>query len=192
MYEFDGEEAKAIREVDVFDTRNIRDEFKDKSHEYIMKHMKRNNLIVVMSNRIRDFNWGTVVRNANAFGASKCIFTGKRKYDRRGAVGAYHYTSVEYKKDIFEVISTYRNLGYTIVAAEYDENYPMVDINNYQWDEKTVMIFGEEGITLDDSILRACDVIVKIEMYGTVRSINVGTASGIFMNSFATMYPPQC
>lgn len=191
VVEFTHEQAKELREREIFDDRNIRDEFKGKTHEEIVNSLKTNDLVVAMSNRIRDFNWGTVIRNANAFGVSKCIFTGKRKYDRRGTVGAHHYTFVDYEPDMLDLIEKYRGLGYKIVAAEYDERYEMKDISTYTWNPKTMLIFGEEGLTLDYSILQACDDIVKIEMYGTVRSINVGTASGIFMNSFAIQNPPS-
>lgn len=185
------EEAKEIRERDWTDTRNVRDEFKGKSREDIKRSMPHNDLVVMMSNRIRDFNWGTVVRNANAFGAKECVFTGKRRYDRRGTVGAHHYTNIKYEEDIFTAIDHYRNSGYTIVAAEYDPKYKMSDITDYTWNSKTVLIFGEEGVSIDESILDICDDIVKIDMYGTVRSINVGTASGIFMHAFAMQHPPR-
>lgn len=185
------EEARAIREVDVFDTRNIRDEFKGMEHEEILANMPRTNLVAVLSNRIRDFNWGSVVRNANAFGLDKIIFTGIRKWDRRGAVGAHHYTPVDYKENIFEVINEYKEKGYKIVAAEYDERYDMKNMYDYDWEENTVLIFGEEGITLDDEILNACDDIVMIPMWGTVRSINVATAAGVMFSNYTATHPPK-
>ena len=191
LKEYTPEEAKKIREVELFDDRNIRDDFKGMSHEDIINNMPKNNLVAVCSNRIRDFNWGTVVRNANAFGLDRVIFTGKRRYDRRGTVGAHHYSTVEYKEDIFNVIQEYKDKGYRIVAAEYDERYVMNNLYEYSWDENTVIIFGEEGITLDDEILQECDDIVMIPMWGTVRSINVGTTSGVMFSHFATQHTPM-
>lgn len=191
LKEYTPEEAKKIREVELFDDRNIRDDFKGMSHEDIINNMPKNNLVAVCSNRIRDFNWGTVVRNANAFGLDRVIFTGKRRYDRRGTVGAHHYSTVEYNEDIFNVIQEYKDKGYRIVAAEYDERYVMNNLYEYSWDENTVLIFGEEGITLDDEILQECDDIVMIPMWGTVRSINVGTASGVMFSHFATQHTPM-
>lgn len=190
MNKFTPEQQKELRERFWDDPRNLRDQFKGMRNEDIMQMLPHNQLVIMLSNRIRDFNWGTVIRNANAFGVKECVFTGRKRYDRRGTVGAHHYSRISYQENTLEAIESYRSQGYTIVAAEYDERYQMTDIMDYTWDEKSVIIFGEEGVSLDDSILDRCDDIVKIEMFGTVRSLNVGTASGIFLHSFATQHPP--
>jgi tRNA G18 (ribose-2'-O)-methylase SpoU len=46
------------------------------------------------------------------------------------------------------------------------------------------MIFGQEQIGVPTEILNICNDILYIPQYGSVRSINVGTASGILMNSY--------
>jgi len=42
-----------------------------------------------------------------------------------------------------------------------------------------------EDIGLPKEILEICEDVVYIPQYGSVRSLNVGTASGIVMNKFA-------
>jgi tRNA G18 (ribose-2'-O)-methylase SpoU len=44
-----------------------------------------------------------------------------------------------------------------------------------------MFIFGEESKGLSDEILDLCEDYVYIPMIGSVRSLNVGTASGILM-----------
>jgi tRNA G18 (ribose-2'-O)-methylase SpoU len=48
------------------------------------------------------------------------------------------------------------------------------------------MIFGQEQIGVPTEILNICNDILYIPQYGSVRSINVGTASGILMNSYCS------
>lgn len=184
------EEAVERRHREIFDTRNIRDEYKNMRHEDIVESLESTScdLVALLNNSIKDFNWGTVVRNANGFNLREVDFCGRKAYDRRGTVGAHHYTFVNHRESIIDGIEYWREKGYRIVAAEYDENYPMSSLNDYSWDRKSAIVFGEEGVSLPSDVLDIVDDIVYIPMYGTVRSFNVGTASGIFMNSYRSAF----
>ena len=48
------------------------------------------------------------------------------------------------------------------------------------------MIFGEEGLGLTKEILELADYVVSIKQYGSVRSMNVGTTSGIAMYDYTS------
>jgi tRNA G18 (ribose-2'-O)-methylase SpoU len=47
-----------------------------------------------------------------------------------------------------------------------------------------VMIFGQEQIGIPTEVLEMCDHVLYIPQYGSVRSINVGSASAIAMNAY--------
>lgn len=183
------EEQKAMREKDCFDSRNIVDEFKGLEAETIKSIMKlrSSNLVVMCSNEIKDFNWGSVVRSANSFGVSEVVFTGRKAYNRRGAVGANNYTDIQYMPDTLEALKHYKyNLKYRLVAIEYDERYQMDNLQTYDWSENSVIIFGEEGRSLTEEILDFCDDIVYVPMYGTVRSLNLASCATVVMYDYDT------
>ena len=52
------------------DTRNVIDKFKGRSEAEIVKELdaKDHGLVIALENTERDFNMGTIVRSANAFG----------------------------------------------------------------------------------------------------------------------------
>jgi tRNA G18 (ribose-2'-O)-methylase SpoU len=56
-----------------------------------------------------------------------------------------------------------------------------IDISKHPWQRNTLLIFGEEGTGLTPAMQDLCEVIVEIPMFGSVRSLNCGTASGIVM-----------
>lgn len=180
------EVAKNIREREVFDDRNIIDKYKGWDNQDISEDLAENStkLVALLNNSIRDFNWGTVVRNGNGFGLSQVVFCGRTWRDRRGAVGAHHYTNVSWAASLIDTINYFKQQGYTVVAAENPDDREVISLYEYIWDEKSVIVFGEEGTTLPDEILDVMDDIVFIPMRGSVRSFNVGTASGIFFNSY--------
>lgn len=189
------EEAKAMRETDFFSNQNVVDQFKGMEAADIKKKLSStsSDLIIVASNVIRDFNWGSVVRSANSFNIRSVIFTGRKGYDRRGAVGAHNYTNIDYfGGSIVDLINILRDFdGYTAVAAEYDENRKMTALPNYDWDKRTLLIMGEEGRGLEDDVLDAVDDIVYIPMMGSVRSLNVASAATTFMYDYSVKVNPR-
>jgi len=137
-----------------------------------------------------DFNFGTVVRNANAFGAREAFYYGPRKkWDRRSAVGTYHYTKVTWLPEA-------NGLDEILKLKESYPNFIGVDIlpgissnmEEFDWQAGSLMVFGEEGLGLSSKILEMCDHIVHITQRGSVPSVNVGTASGIAMFDFGRRY----
>ena len=59
-------------------------------------------------------------------------------------------------------------------------------IQTYDWnfEKKTLLIFGEEGIGICPEILDLCNDILYIPQFGAVRSINVSSASAIIMHEY--------
>lgn len=186
------EQAKAMRETNPFDPRNVRDEFKNKSNEHIQAALDkdRSQLVLCLSNEIRDMNLSSCIRSANSFNIDHVVMCGRRNYDRRGAVGAQNYIEVKHNEDLLLTILDYSLKGYRIVALEYDENYPMTEMTEYQWQPKTLMICGEEGRSISDDILRLSTTtpqmldIVYIPMMGTVRSLNLASAASIALYDY--------
>lgn len=167
----------------MLDKRNVLDKFKGWTEDLIRDEISKEVFpyAVLMENLIGDFNIGTVIRSANALGASKVYYTGNRKWDRRGAVGAHNYTMVEYVEDI----SVLRN-DYSLIGLENCEGSN--DMRKFKWPKKSLMIVGEEGRGLSDGILELCDHVVSIPQFGSVRSFNAATASSIAMYDYVTKF----
>lgn len=180
------EDAKKMRETDPFDPRNVRDEFKGKSNEEILEGLidEKSQIVLCLSNEIRDMNLSSSIRSANSFNINHVVMTGRRNYDRRGAVGAQNYTDVRYEADLMETIAKYREAGFKIVALEYDDDFKMTEISEYQWDDYTLLVAGEEGRSLPAEVLTAADDIVYIPMMGTVRSLNLASAVSIALYDY--------
>ncbi len=167
-------------------TRNILDQFRDLETEEIRTLLeKRNNgFATFMENWEGDFNIGTMLRNANAFGAERLFYMGKRSWDRRGAVGTHHYTDIIHIEVPIEhkLLKSY----YTPIAFENNINQNSEDLRSYDWPDHPLMIFGSESEGLSDKVLDFCEDYVTIPQFGSVRSYNAGVSSGIVMYDYIT------
>jgi len=169
---------------------NVADHFKGKDAEEIKSTLRStaHPFAICMEHLIGDFNFGTVVRNANAFNAREVFYLGDKKWDRRSAVGTYNYTDVTWLATLDDFLRLREK--YTIVGVD---NIPgkSVPITSFQWPKNTLMVFGEEGTGLTPGMQALCSSIVEIEMYGSVRSLNCGVASGIVMHDFVIKYKSE-
>lgn len=163
--------------------RNVIDKFKDKSDEEIKASLRRSawQFAVCFEQWNGDFNMGSGIRNANAFNAKEVFYVGNKKWDRRSSVGVYNYTDVQW----IPTVEEFKKLKdkYTIVGID---NIPgkSVSMQHHHWKQNTLMVFGEEGTGLSTGMQDLCEEIVEIPMYGSVRSLNCGVASGIMMYDF--------
>ena len=160
---------------------NVLNKYSGWTCDLIKQDMAKNSLpyTCLMSHVDGDFNLSTAIRNANAFGCKDIYYYGRRSWDRRGTVGTHHYTNLIFL-DSMDSIKQLKS-KYRFVAIECNIDRDCVSIHNYKIQPNTLFLFGEETKGLSNEVLDICDDFVYIPMLGSVRSLNVGTASGIVM-----------
>lgn len=169
------------------DPRNVLDVYKYWHTDCIKKilDMKRNPMVVVFESISGDFNLSTGIRNANNFAAAEVWIVGKRRWDKRGAVGTHHYEHIKYAETIEECYRHLRTRVYHIFACDnVDGSRATTDIVSYP--PRSAFVFGEEQRGLSASALSLADSQVYIKTNGSARSLNVGTTSGIMMYDYTT------
>jgi tRNA G18 (ribose-2'-O)-methylase SpoU len=188
------------------DTRNVADEFKGMSTDAIRLAMqpRRTQLINVAMNLTHEFNKSACLRAAEAHGSKLFVFVNKvndqdptnpegvRKWDKRGAVGMANYHNIRHTVDWKALFAEYRAEGYAIYAVDNNIAFgePQV-IYNTTFPEKTMFVYGEEGLGLSDEMLKACDAMVYIPQFGVVRSLNISQAAAICMYEYSRQWHPQ-
>lgn len=161
------------------DTRNVIDFYKHWSIEAIKGDLdvKRHNFSVVISNDFHDMNIGTVIRNANAFLAREVIIVGRKKYDRRGTVGTHLYENLRHVRCVDDLQI---DPGSVVIGIDNIEGAEPIE--KFTWTERHIyLVFGQETVGIQEPLLSRCDHVCYITQYGSVRSLNVGVASGIAM-----------
>jgi tRNA G18 (ribose-2'-O)-methylase SpoU len=165
---------------------NVADRFKSHTVEEIKQELQRtaHPFAVCFENWIGDFNMSSGIRNANAFNAKEVFYLGDKKWDKRGAQGVYNYTEVKWLPTIDDFIKLKER--YVIVGV--DNVAGACSLRYYHWPRNTLMVFGSEGTGLTPEMQSMCKDIVAIDQFGSVRSLNCGTASGIIMYEFVKQF----
>lgn len=163
------------------DTRNVLDEFKGMSHDAIVALLDARGveLEIAIENLERDFNMGTIVRSANAFGVRHIHVIGRKQWNKRGAMMTDKYLHIHYYETTHEFVDAMKKTGKELVAVE--NNVESTPLRSEKLPENTVLIFGSEGAGISEELLSKADRTVHIEQLGSTRSLNVGVAAGIAM-----------
>lgn len=171
------------------DSRNIADEYKGLPEEEIKARLDtvRFPYAVAMGQFEGDFNFGCVIRSANAFGAEQVFYIGKKNWDRRSAVGTHHYIDLIHYDTWLDFYNE-RLYDYCFIAIENNVD-DSVSLDEFDWgqvhlhDGPVCILLGEEQNGLGDDALEIADYIVSIPQIGSVRSLNVAVAGSIVMYS---------
>lgn len=161
---------------------NVHDELKTFSTEDVRSMVQLNTIpaTVAMHNVSGNLNLGSIIRTANFLGFEEVLYYGRRKWDKRGAVGTYHYTRLTYFESEEEFLKTISERNYNLIALENNIDYTS-PLHTFNWPNNPCIIVGEEESGLTAQVLDQAYACVEIPSRGSVRSLNVATAAGMAM-----------
>ena len=170
------------------DTRNVTDEFKGWEHGRIIRELDKRgtNLQIAIENIERDFNMGTIVRSANAFGVRYVHVIGRRQWNKRGAMATDKYLHVVYHTNADAFAAAMQKQQRTIVAVDNVKN--SIPLSSTSLPADAVLVFGGEGTGISPELAAAAVSTVAIEQFGSTRSVNVGVAAGIVMYAWTRQH----
>jgi TrmH family RNA methyltransferase len=131
-------------------------------------------------------NIGTLIRSADAFGATGVIVTGHAAdpYDPRsvrastGSLFALPVVRAASHAAVVEWVSGIRAGGIDVRLVGTDETGDL-EIAGYDFVQPTVVVVGNETTGLSAAWRDACDYMLSIPMAGTASSLNAATAASI-------------
>jgi tRNA G18 (ribose-2'-O)-methylase SpoU len=143
-------------------------------------------LHVAIQNWAHDFNIGSIVRTANAFGVAGVHIVGRRRWNRRGAMVTDRYLRLYHHEDEAALATWCEAEGVALIAVD---NLPgAVPLESAELPLKCCLVFGSEGPGLTDEMVAVCTKLVAITQYGSTRSINAGAAAAIAMYHWALQH----
>ncbi len=145
-----------------------------------------NLLVVVFDRPTAPGNIGTLVRSADAFGASGVIVTGHAAdpYDPKavrastGSLFALPVVRVPSHREVLDWVGDLRGDGVAAQVVGTDERGP-VEIAEHDLSGPTVLAVGNETHGLSAAWREACDQTVRIPITGAASSLNAASAASV-------------
>lgn len=145
-------------------------------------------LTVVFDRPASPGNVGTLIRSADAFGASGVIVTGHAAdvYDPRsvrastGSLFALPVVRVPSHRPVLDWVQAARAGGTAVAVVGADENGGL-DVTGVDLTRPTLLVVGNETTGLSAGWRDACDQLARIPMLGTASSLNAATAASVLL-----------
>lgn len=148
------------------------------------RFLKNDEEKVVLLDHIEDpHNLGAIIRTCEAAGIKSIIIPKDRQVQvnatvMKVSVGTLDNVNVIQVTNLSNAIDKLKDNGYWIVGTALENS---VDYRDIDYNGKIALIVGNEGSGMSNLVMKKCDFIAKIPMYGTTNSLNASVAAGIMI-----------
>ncbi|HET7034728.1 MAG TPA: 23S rRNA (guanosine(2251)-2'-O)-methyltransferase RlmB, partial [Thermomicrobiaceae bacterium] len=138
---------------------------------------------LVVLDHIQDVqNFGTLIRTADATGAAGLIIPDRRGVSVTPAVvnssaGAVEHVAVARTPNLARAVDEAKEAGYWVVGLAAEPQAEPI----FRADIPTpaLLLIGSEGGGIGPSLLKHCDLLVRLPMLGNVESLNAAVAGSV-------------
>ncbi len=128
-------------------------------------------------------NFGAIARTAECCGADAILIPERGSVSVgadavKTSAGALLRLPVCRERNLASAVRFLRDNGYRAVAVseKVETNYTEADYTG-----PTVLVMGAEDVGISAEVMRECDTMVSIPMFGQIQSLNVSVAAGVMM-----------
>lgn len=128
-------------------------------------------------------NFGTLIRTANAVGATGILIPQHRAVGvtpavEKSSAGAVEYTPIARVTNLGKALGLLKENGYWIVGL--DHTGPSL-YDTFAVDTPLALVVGAEGRGLGRLIGESCDLVVRLPMHGQIESLNAAVAGSVVL-----------
>jgi 23S rRNA (guanosine2251-2'-O)-methyltransferase len=143
--------------------------------------IKQLRLVVVLDQLTDPHNVGAILRTACAFGADAVITTARHSPRETGvmakaASGALDLVPMIEVRNLGDAIETLKERGLTVLGFDSEAPAPL---RPRTADRPMAVVLGAEGKGLRQRTRELCDEMVRLDMPGPIKSLNVSNAAAI-------------
>ena len=156
----------------------------DYQYSNINTFLNKNEEKVVILDHIEDpHNLGAIIRTCEAAGIKSVIIPKDRQVQvnatvMKTSVGTLDNVNIVQVTNLSNTIDKLKENGYWIVGTALKDS---VDYRDIDYTGKIALIVGNEGTGISNLVMKKCDFIAKIPMYGETNSLNASVATGIMI-----------
>jgi 23S rRNA (guanosine2251-2'-O)-methyltransferase len=146
-----------------------------------LDQIPRDGLLVILDQVTDPHNVGAILRSCAAFGATAMVTTARHAPHETGvffksASGAYEYLPVVRVTNLGRAMEELKGYGFTLLGLDSEAD---VNIGQAKKDRPLALVLGAEGKGLRQKTRELCDAVVRLDMPGAIKSLNVSIAAAV-------------
>jgi len=131
-------------------------------------------------------NISTIARTASASGVRKLVLCGNNKLISKIARDGADELEIVVRRTLLPALKQFKDDGYRLVGVEQATNSQ--NIHDYSFEERTLLVAGNERLGIADDVLAALDDIIEIPVFGLPHSFNAATATSMAIYEYCRQY----
>jgi tRNA G18 (ribose-2'-O)-methylase SpoU len=144
-------------------------------------------LIVACVPMRSNVNISAIARTASACAVRRLVLCGNAKLINKIARDGAEELDVDIRRTLPPVLRAYRAEGYRVVGLEQTTHSQ--SLHEYAFEERTVLVIGNERLGLQEDVLAELDDVVEIPVYGLPYSYNVASATAMALYEYCRQFP---
>lgn len=146
-----------------------------------LDEIARDGLLVLLDQVTDPHNVGAILRSCAAFGVSALVTTARHAPHETGvffkaASGAYELVPVSRVTNLAAAMEELKGYGFTLVGLDSEADG---DLRDAPRTRPLALVLGAEGKGLREKTRATCDQLVRLDMPGTIKSLNVSVAAAV-------------
>jgi len=146
-----------------------------------LDQIPREAIVVVLDQVTDPHNVGAIMRSCAAFGVTALIATARHSPEASGvllksASGAYEHVPYSKVTNLARAMEELRGYGFLLAGLDSEAEE---DIGDARLSRPVALVLGAEGKGLRRLTRQTCDIVVRLDMPGLIKSLNVSNAAAV-------------
>lgn len=151
--------------------------------------MPKNDIYIILDNVLDTYNIGSIFRLADAVAVKELIITGQAEVPpnsriKKASINTTEWVKWQYISTAIEAIVELRKIKKLKVIA-VEQGKGSIPLSEMKVDFPVVIVVGNETHGVSKEVLKMCDQIVEIPMWGVNKSLNVMVSLAIVLYKLA-------
>jgi tRNA G18 (ribose-2'-O)-methylase SpoU len=152
----------------------------------IIKKLKKNPIYIIVDNVLDTYNVGAIFRLADAVAAEKVILCGETETPphtriKKASINTTEWVKWEYAETTLMAISNLKSQIPNLQAVAVEQDKKSIPFDKAEYSFPVALIVGHESNGVSKEVLKVCDLIVELPMFGVNKSLNVMVSLGIVL-----------
>ena len=155
-----------------------------KGNPNIIKSLKKNPIYIILDNVLDTYNVGAIFRLADAVAAEKVILCGETETPphtriKKASINTTEWVTWSYASTAVEAIHELKSQNSKVKIVAIEQNSKSVPYDSFDYQFPLALVVGHESEGVSKEVLKMCDAIAEIPMFGVNKSLNVIVSLGI-------------